>query len=121
MARGGLLGRPAYRVAVERQHAAERLAAGVVTHTNGLRAEWGQRLGRLLARPATGIPILLLVVYLGLYQFVGQFGGGTLVDWLEGPVFEQRLNPWFTRLFAGIPWESVRPLFVGEFGLLTLG
>jgi ferrous iron transport protein B len=112
---------PAYRVAVERQHAAERLAAGVVTSTNGHGAPWGHRLGRLLARPATGVPILLLVVYLGLYQFVGQFGGGTLVDWLEGPVFEQRLNPWFTRLFAGIPWESARSLFVGEFGLLTLG
>jgi len=112
---------PAYWVAVERQHAAEQLAAGVVHSADGRRAEWGNRLGRLLARPATGIPVLLLVIYLGLYQFVGQFGGGTLVDWLEGPVFGQRLNPFFTRLFAGIPWESVRSLFVGEFGLLTLG
>lgn len=112
---------PAYRVAVERQHAAERLAAGVVVPVGGRRAEWGSRLGRLLARPATGIPVLLLVIYLGLYQFVGQFGGGTLVDWLEGPVFEQRLNPFFTRLFTGIPWEAVRSLFVGEYGLLTLG
>jgi ferrous iron transport protein B len=106
---------------VERQHAGEQLAAGVVVPAAGRRAEWGHRLGRLLARPATGIPILLLVIYLGLYQFVGQLGGGTLVDWLEGPVFEQRLNPWFNRLFAGIPWEPVRSLFVGEFGLLTLG
>ena len=112
---------PAYRVAVERQHAGEQMAAGVVVPAAGRRAEWGHRLGRLLARPATGIPILLLVIYLGLYQFVGQLGGGTLVDWLEGPVFEQRLNPWFNRLFAGIPWEPVRSLFVGEFGLLTLG
>ncbi len=112
---------PAYRVAVERQHAAEQIAAGVVRSANGPRAEWGSRVGRLLARPATGIPVLLLVIYLGLYQFVGQFGGGTLVDWLEGPLFEQRLNPFFTRLFAGLPWESVRSLFVGEFGLLTLG
>jgi len=112
---------PTYRVAVERQRAAEQLAAGVVKPATGRQAEWGNRLGRLLARPATGIPVLLLVIYLGLYQFVGQFGGGTLVDWLEGPVFGQRLNPFFTRLFAGIPWESVRSLFVGEFGLLTLG
>lgn len=112
---------PAYRVAVERQRAAERLAAGVVVPSAGRRAEWGHWLGRLLARPATGIPVLLLVIYLGLYQFVGQFGGGTLVDWLEGPVFEQRLNPFFTRLFAGLPWEAARSLFVGEYGLLTLG
>ncbi len=110
-----------YRVAVERQHAAQTLAAGVLTHDAPAREDWGARLGRLVARPATGIPVLLLVVYLGLYQFVGQFGGGTLVDFLEGPLFGQRLNPFFARLFAGIPWEAVRSLFVGEYGLITLG
>ncbi len=111
----------AYRVAVERQHAANDLAAGALTHQVTGRVDWGSRLGRLVARPATGIPVLLLVVYLGLYQFVGQFGGGTLVDWLEGPLFGERLNPFFARLFSGIPWEAVRSLFVGEYGLLTLG
>ncbi|MBI2614179.1 MAG: 50S ribosome-binding GTPase, partial [Gemmatimonadetes bacterium] len=80
---------PAYRVAVERQHAAERLAAGVVRSTNGRRAEWGSKLGRLLARPVTGIPVLLLVVYLGLYQFVGQFGGGTVAALRNTRVYEQ--------------------------------
>lgn len=112
---------PAYRVAVERQHAASALAAGVVAQEAAARVDWGARLGRWVARPATGIPVLLLVVYLGLYQFVGQFGGGTLVDWLEGPLFAERLNPFFARLFAGIPWEAVRSLLVGEYGLLTLG
>jgi ferrous iron transport protein B len=43
------------------------------------------------------------------------------VDWLEGWLFEQRINPFFERLFAGLPWESVRALYVGEYGLLTLG
>jgi len=112
---------PAYRVAVERQQAASALAAGVVTQQEATRLDWGARLGRLVARPVTGVPVLLLVVYLGLYQFVGQFGGGTLVDWLEGPLFGERINPFFGRLFAGIPWEAVRSLFVGEYGLLTLG
>jgi ferrous iron transport protein B len=112
---------PAYRVAVERQHAADTLARDAVVHDGTVGADWGARLGRLVARPATGIPVLLLVIYLGLYQFVGRFGGGTLVNWLEGPLFGERLNPLFARLFSGIPWEAVRSLFVGEYGLLTLG
>jgi len=61
------------------------------------------------------------VLYLGLYLFVGRLGGGTLVDWLEGTVFGRGLNPWFERLFAGLPSEAARSLFVGEYGMLTLG
>jgi ferrous iron transport protein B len=116
------LGAPvAYRVAVERQRAAEDLAAGVVTAARGRGALWVEWLGRALARPATGIPALLLVLYLGLYLFVGRLGGGTLVDWLEGTVFGRGLNPLFERLFAGVPSEAARSLFVGEYGVLTLG
>jgi ferrous iron transport protein B len=118
----GGLGAPAmYRIAVERQHAAAALGAGVLTGEGGAGADWGQRLGRLVARPLTGIPVLLLVVYLGLYQFVGRLGGGVLVDWLERGLFEHRINPFFERLFNGIPWEVARSLFVGDYGLLTLG
>lgn len=115
-------GAPAtYRVSVERQRAAEDMAAGVVSAAPSRGAPWMEWLGRALARPATGIPALLLVLYLGLYLFVGRLGGGTLVDWLEGTVFGQGLNPWFERLFAGLPSEAVRSLFVGEYGMLTLG
>ncbi len=115
-------GAPAsYRIAVERQRTAEELLEGVLESPDARAASWGDRLGRLLARPATGIPVLLLVLYLGLYKFVGQLGGGTLVNWLEGTVFEQRINPFFERLFTGIPWQAVRSLFVGDYGLLTLG
>ncbi len=115
-------GAPApYRIAVERQRAAEELLDGVVATSGRRGAEWADRLGRFLARPTTGIPALLVVLYLGLYLFVGRFGAGTVVDWLEGTLFEQRVNPFFERLFAGIPWEAGRSLFVGEYGLLTLG
>ncbi len=111
----------AYRVSVERQRAAEDVAAGVVSDARSRRAPWVAWLGRALARPATGIPALILVLYLGLYLFVGRLGGGTLVDWLEGTVFGHGLNPLFERLFAGLPSEAARSLFVGEYGMLTLG
>ncbi|HLG05180.1 MAG TPA: nucleoside recognition domain-containing protein, partial [Gemmatimonadales bacterium] len=116
------LGAPApYRIAVERQRVAEDLLAGLVTRTAspaGRRTDW---LGRALCRPLIGFPVLLLVVYFGLYQFVGGIGAGIMVDWLEGTVFAERINPFFEHLFAPIPWEAVRSLFVGEYGVLTLG
>ena len=115
-------GAPAqYRIAVERQRAADLLLEGLIRTDRGRSVEWADRLGRWLARPLTGIPALLVVVYLGLYLFVGRFGAGTIVDWLEGSLFAQRINPFLEHLFAGIPWETARSLFVGEYGLLTLG
>lgn len=112
---------PAYRLASERHRVARETAERVLEGSEAARSGLGDRLGRWLARPVTGIPVLLLVLYLGLYQFVGVFGAGTVVDWLETAVFEQHVNPYFERLFLGIPWESVRSLWVGEYGLLTLG
>ncbi|MDH4046277.1 MAG: ferrous iron transport protein B [Gemmatimonadota bacterium] len=115
-------GAPApYRIAAERQRAATALLEGVVEHRTAPNHRWVDRFGRALSRPLVGVPVLLLVLYLGLYQFVGVFGGGVVVDWLETVVFEQRLNPLLERLFAGIPWEPVRALYVGDYGLLTLG
>jgi ferrous iron transport protein B len=81
-----------------------------------------QRLDGLLLNPWTGFPILALVIYFGLYQFVGVLGGGTLVNFLENTVFGIWINPWFEKLFAVIvPWDTFRSLFVGEYGMLTLG
>jgi ferrous iron transport protein B len=112
---------PPYRVACERQRAADEIARAVVTWTPARSRAWVEWLGRNLSRPLVGVPVLLAVLYLGLYQFVGVLGGGVVVDWIETWVFDQRMTPALERLFAGIPWESVRSLYVGEYGLLTLG
>jgi len=79
------------------------------------------RLGRALIRPITGVPALLLVLFVGLYLFVGRFGGGTLVDWLEGTLFGRWVTPLATRVLAGVPNDALRALFVGDYGLLSLG
>jgi ferrous iron transport protein B len=115
-----LPGPASYRVAVERQKRVAELLDGVLASPRAGR-RWGERLGRALANPLTGIPVLLLVLYLGLFKFVGQFGGGFLVDWIEEAVFEERLNPLMETLFAPLAWGWLRDLFVGEYGVLTLG
>ncbi|WP_224981764.1 ferrous iron transport protein B [Geomonas agri] len=81
-----------------------------------------ERISRLTVRPSTGVPLLLVVLYFGLYQFVGVFGAGTLVDLLEGKGFEQFFNPWVTGVVKGnVPWPIIQELFVGEYGIITLG
>jgi ferrous iron transport protein B len=111
-----------YRVAYERHRAAERALAGAVEDAGEVGLRLRDRAGAALTRPLIGVPVLLLVLYVGLYQFVGVFGAGTVVDWLEGAVFEERLNPLFELVFGAlIPWDWLRGLFVGEYGALTLG
>ena len=111
-----------YRVAYERHRAAEKVLDGVVTGGDEAARSLGDRLGAALTRPLFGVPILLVVLYLGLYKFVGEFGSGTVVDWLETTVFENGLNPMLEDAFAWlVPWTWLRALFVGEYGMLTLG
>jgi len=116
------LGAPApYRVAVERQRAAEALLAPLISVSPRARPSVRDRLGHALIRPIVGVPVLLLVLYVGLYLFVGRLGGGIAVDWLEGTVFGRWVNPFLGQVFAGAPTAALRSLFVGDFGLLTLG
>lgn len=82
-------------------------------------SEW---LGRICMHPLTGIPILLLVLYYGLYQFVGIFGGGTLVGLLEENLFGKYINPFVAQLVKTlVPYPAIQELFVGEYGVFTLG
>jgi ferrous iron transport protein B len=86
------------------------------------KAVFGERLSRWAVQPLTGVPLLLIALYFGLYKFVGVFGAGTLVDFLEGKLFEGYFSPWITGLVTKIiPWEILRELFVGEYGIITLG
>ena len=83
---------------------------------------FGERLSRWAVRPLTGIPLLFIALYFGLYKFVGVFGAGTLVDYLEGTLFEGYFNPWITTVVnQTIPWQIIQELFVGEYGIITLG
>lgn len=110
-----------YELALERQNEVREIISKVVRQkkeTVSLR----ERLSRLTMNPITGIPILLFVLYWGLYKFVGDFGAGTVVDFLEGTIFEKHLNPFIIKIFNNIiPWHVLRDLFVGEYGLITLG
>ncbi|HKZ17545.1 MAG TPA: ferrous iron transport protein B [Geobacteraceae bacterium] len=109
-------------LSMERKAVVRGLLNGVFHKPANAKVSFGERLSHLAVRPLTGIPLLLIVLYFGLYRFVGDFGAGTLVDFLEGTLFEQYFNPWITGVVkAIIPWVALQELFVGEYGIMTLG
>jgi ferrous iron transport protein B len=109
-------------LSMERKGIVTRLMEGVLTIPTGRKETFGELLSRWAVRPLTGVPLLLLVLYYGLYKFVGEFGAGTLVDILETKGFKEIFNPWITGVVQRIiPWEVIQELFVGEYGVITLG
>jgi ferrous iron transport protein B len=80
-----------------------------------------ERLSRMVREPMTGLPILAVVLYV-MYLVVGVFGAQTLVGVLEHRVFQAVINPGAIALFDRfVPSALVRDLFVGEYGLITMG
>lgn len=101
---------------------ASEICEKVFTTIETRTGRFAKHLGEWTMNPVTGIPILILVLYFGLYEFVGKFGAGVLVDLLETEVFESHLIPWVNDLAAGfIPWESIRELVAMDYGIVTLG
>ena len=93
----------------------------VMVSRGGATPGWLARLGLLTMHPFWGIPFLLAVLWL-TYQFVGRLGAGTFVDFLEGTIFGRYINPFFVYV-AGktLPAGFVRELFVGQYGVVTMG
>jgi ferrous iron transport protein B len=109
-------------LSMERKEIVRGLIAGVLRVPANRKVTFGERLSGWASRPLTGVPLLLIVLYYGLYEFVGKFGAGTVVDLLENKGFKEYLNPWVTDLVKRfIPWEILQELFVGEYGVFTLG
>jgi ferrous iron transport protein B len=109
-------------LSMERKNVVQSLLEGVLILPEKRLVTLGERLSTLAVRPLTGVPLLLIVLYFGLYKFVGSFGAGTLVDLLEHSLFEGVVSPWAVKAAeAMIPWAVVRELFVGEYGVITLG
>ncbi len=115
-----------YVITMNRQAEAHKISSQVMHVAEPRGRSFSESLSRLMMNPWAGIPILLAVLYVVLYQFVGVFGGGTLVDYLEGQVFGDAETGWIippiTRLVERIvPWTAIQDLFVHDYGIITLG
>jgi ferrous iron transport protein B len=82
--------------------------------------DWAQIFGRYAMDPLCGVPILLFVLLLA-YGFVGVFGAGFLVDFLEDGVFGKGIVPaaaWVVD--KTIPWAVFRDMLVGPYGVISM-
>jgi ferrous iron transport protein B len=105
-------------VAKQRLAAVDALHDAVVTRgATSTGSDWVRRLGSWSTHPIYGIPMLLLVLFVA-WLFVGLFGAGTAVDFLEHTVFQRYLVPWTeAALRAVLPGGSVRDFLIGPAGV----
>lgn len=111
-----------YIISLSRQRTVDGITSRNVKTAGNKERDLADFISRLTMNPITGIPILLLVLYYGLYQFVGVFGAGIIVDFLEAGIFETYINPWVNNVVtANIPWHWLQELLAKEYGIITLG
>lgn len=111
-----------YVISVNRQKKVGDILNRHITMNGKKSSNMSDVLSRITMNPLTGIPLLLLVLYFGLYKFVGEFGAGTVVDFLEAHVFEKYINPWVNGIVTDyIPWIWLQELIGRDYGIVTLG
>lgn len=103
-----------------RMRIVEGIIEEVFTLSTTERSGFRNTLGNLMMHYIWGIPILLGVLYI-MYLFVGDFGAGTCVDFLETELFGNYINPWSTKLVETlIPVKFLQDFLVGDYGLITM-
>jgi ferrous iron transport protein B len=111
-----------YVIKIRLQRETAKIISSCLTTIPTQKISFQEKLSRLMIRPITGIPILFVTLYFGLYQFVGVLGAGKLVDLIEGRIFGEKIVPVVTELIMNnIPYRPIQDLLVGEYGIVTLG
>jgi len=95
------------------------------THVRPRRATFAQNLGWWAMHPVKGLA-MGAVALLFTFWFVGMFGAGTCVNFLEKTVFDGYISPAATRVAdALLPMDQpvtrfIHDFFVGDYGLITM-
>jgi ferrous iron transport protein B len=113
--------RPLRTVIISQQiRAVQDILNQVLTISESRTNRFVRGLGQWMVHPIIGWPFLLTVLWL-VYKFVGEFGAGTLVGFLENTVFGQWINPLATRIVDGLlPLPLIHDLLVGDYGAITM-
>jgi len=110
-----------YIISLERQKIATDISEKVISRNNVFRLTIRDRLSRATMNPWIGFPVFLLIIF-ALYEFVGVFGAQTAVNFIEGKIFGEYINPavnnWVNSV---IPWKLLQDLLANDYGILTLG
>lgn len=109
-----------YVISKRRADAVEVILRQILSTKKSAGVSLADILGRWTMHPIAGIPFLLLVLYI-IYKFVGEFGAGTSVDFVESVVFGRYINPWATEVINLVPLPLLQEFLVGDYGLITMG
>jgi ferrous iron transport protein B len=109
-----------YLINKTRIELAEKIANKVIKKVEPKRERLSNFFGKISMHPVYGVPVLIAVLF-GLYEFVGVFGAGTLVDFVQNTIFAEYINPAAVKAVRLlIPLEILQELLVGEYGLITV-
>lgn len=94
---------------------------GHVVSETGDKLSFKARLGRWMIFPWTGIPILVLILWV-MYEVIGVFIAQTVVGITEETVMQGMYEPFIRDLLVPVLGQDsvISQLLIGEFGLLTM-
>ncbi len=94
---------------------------GHVVHATTSGASFSARLSAAMMHPATGIPMLMLLLY-GMYVVLGQWIAGGVVGFVEGTLMQGYWVPFVERAVGAVfaQGSAMYTVLAGEFGVLTM-
>ena len=109
-----------YIISQQRMKIADNISEKILTRTHTTKKGFISFIDKLTTHPAWGFPFLFLVLF-GLYEFVGRFGAGILVDLIENVIFGEYLNPLAKNIVTALmPVNILQELLIGPYGIITM-
>ena len=99
---------------------ATKIAGEVLQYVEIKASRFRTTLSRYTSSIFPGIPIAIVVGIL-MFLFVGRFGAQTLVDLLDGKLFNGIIIPFTAEFLSGFNIPLLTDFFCGEFGILSVG
>jgi ferrous iron transport protein B len=113
-------GRDQERLYIERRNRVNYIVNEVLVDRSA-RARFSDHLSRWALRPLTGLPMIVVTLYL-VYLFVGKLVAQDIVTFTENYVGKELWEPWVRTFVSSIAhWPMwLGTLLIGEFGVLTM-
>jgi ferrous iron transport protein B len=86
----------------------------------GFRSRFAGFLDRVSVHPLWGAVTLFGILFV-IYEFVGVFAAGTVVDFFQEVIFGEVILPPVVRVVSYIPFSVLRDFLVGPYGQITMG
>lgn len=110
-----------YELSINYKKKASKILDGIVSYCDKKNNSFSGITDSFTMNPISGAIILLIVIYFAFYKFVGGFGAGTLVNFIENGIFSKYVNPYVNEMIQYIPWQVIRDLLGNDYGIITMG